>query len=671
MPNRLVEPGQRISREGGSLMLRYLFLGALAFGVWILYELGSAWPTLLLVVVVLLVLGYLLQRWGYQILMFLCKVINHFVPWHRLPLPLAILNLDALRTELREKNLYGTPRRPDLPPVEWKPTVTCSRTNDGSFNDLGDPDMGRAGMRFGRNIPLACAYPDEASLLDPNPREVSRRLLARATFVPATTLNLLAAAWIQFQVHDWLHHESSEKDFHEIPIVGDDDWPQELRPMRVAKTAKSSEATAEFPPTYVNTESHWWDQSQIYGDNEAVQRSLRTGEKGKLKLMVQRVDGQQDLRLEPNPTPGLETIDHTGAFDNYWIGLSILHTLFTREHNAICDRLAAEYPAWDDDRLFATARLVNCALMAKIHTVEWTPGILAHPALQVSMSANWWGLLGENIKKSLGRLSDTEELSGVIGSATDHHTAPYAMTEEFTAVYRMHPLIPDTIAVYSSATGEFIKEKGFTEVQGRHTRPFMQDVTIADLLYSFGIAHPGAIRLHNYPSALRRFERMTPGQPVMDLAAVDILRDRERGVPRYNAFRRLLHKQPANTFSDITSNPTWAREMAEVYGGDIEKVDTMVGLLAEDLPEGFGFSDTAFRIFILMASRRLKSDRFFTKDYTPEIYTRPGLDWIDDNGMASVLVRHYPKLAPALHGVANPFAPWTRLDRIIREPARE
>ena len=37
----------------------------------------------------------------------------------------------------------------------------------------------------------------------------------------------------------------------------------------------------------------------------------------------------------------------------------------------------------------------------------------------------------------------------------------------------------------------------------------------------------------------------------------------------------------------------------------------MVGLFAEPKPPGFGFSDTAFRIFILMVSRRLKSDRFF------------------------------------------------------------
>ena len=39
----------------------------------------------------------------------------------------------------------------------------------------------------------------------------------------------------------------------------------------------------------------------------------------------------------------------------------------------------------------------------------------------------------------------------------------------------------------------------------------------------------------------------------------------------------------------------------------------MPGLYAEPLPKGFGFSDTAFRVFILMASRRIKSDRFLTQ----------------------------------------------------------
>ena len=86
-----------------------------------------------------------------------------------------------------------------------------------------------------------------------------------------------------------------------------------------------------------------------------------------------------------------------------------------------------------------------------------------------------------------------------------------------------------------------------------------------------------------------------------------------------------------------------------------------MGLLAEPFPPGFAFSDTATRVFILMASRRLTSDRFFTTDYTPEVYTQAGLDWVADNDMRSVLLRHFPQLEPALEGVKNPFAPWTRM----------
>ncbi len=101
--------------------------------------------------------------------------------------------------------------------------------------------------------------------------------------------------------------------------------------------------------------------------------------------------------------------------------------------------------------------------------------------------------------------------------------------------------------------------------------------------------------------------------------------------------------------------------MKEVYNDDIERVDLMVGMYAEKPPKGFGFSDTAFRVFILMASRRLNSDRFFTTDYNPRVYTQAGIDWINRNDMGSVLLRHYPELAAPLRGVKNAFAPWVKV----------
>src|SRR5258708_19629520 len=89
----------------------------------------------------------------------------------------------------------------------------------------------------------------------------------------------------------------------------------------------------------------------------------------------------------------------------------------------------------------------------------------------------------------------------------------------------------------------------------------------------------------------------------------------------------------------------------------MDSVDLMIGLYAEPLPPGFGFSDTAFRIFILMASRRLKSDRFFTNDFTPRVYTRARINWIANNTFATVRLRHAPPLGPALPRVHNPFTP--------------
>ena len=61
-----------------------------------------------------------------------------------------------------------------------------------------------------------------------------------------------------------------------------------------------------------------------------------------------------------------------------------------------------------DDELFGTAQLVNSALIAKIHTVEWTPAIVAHPALKIGMRANWWGLLGERLHRLVGRIGSNE-----------------------------------------------------------------------------------------------------------------------------------------------------------------------------------------------------------------------------------------------------------------------
>jgi hypothetical protein len=568
--------------------------------------------------------------------------------WYQLPLLIGGSQLVEMRNELRAKNLHDTeePAEPRQEiPANLDPALRAGRTIDGTFNDLHFPKMGSAGVRFGRNFPLEHTFPDTANFLNPNPRTISRELMTRDTFKPATILNLLAGAWLQFMVHDWFVHARSTDRFADIPTAPDDDYgePSVRVPLSVPDPGP---AGSTRPPAYINLNSHWWDSSQIYGSDPDTAAKLRTKIGGK-------------LRLEPTgllPTDPETGLSFTGFTDNWWIGLAMLHTLFTQEHNYICDLLAHEHGDWNDDQIFTRARLINSALMAKIHTVEWTPAIVPHPIIKRAMTVNWSGLAGEDLQDALKFLDDQELVGGIVGSKADHHSAPYSLTEEFVAVYRMHPLIPDELAFHSLVTGRLLEKRQLAEVAGKRTPSIAERVTMPDLFYSFGTCHPGAVTLHNYPRTLQNLRR-DDGEH-LDLAAVDIFRDRERGVPRYNQFRRLLHKGPVKSFDELTENVEWRKQLKQVYNNDLESVDLMTGLYAEPLPEGFGFSETAFRIFLLMASRRLKSDRFFTDDYRAAVYTDFGIDYLKRNSMLTVLWRHFPQLAPALSGVENAFQPW-------------
>jgi hypothetical protein len=571
------------------------------------------------------------------------------VGWHTLPVPIGIITLRQMRARLRERNLHDTGRPAGLAAsTNGRPQDLTVRTLDGTWTDIDDPVMGAAGARFGRNVPLEHTWPDTDRLLKPNPRTVSLELMTRDTFRPATILNVLAAAWIQFEVHDWFSHGPNERENPiEIELADDDPWPE--HPMKVERTHPDPSAGPDQPQTWVTFDSHWWDGSQLYGRTAEIASKIRAHEDGKLAIGA---DGLLPLDLQ-------EGLDLRDVYGNHWIGLEILNTVFSLEHNAICDRLKAEYPTWGDDQLYDRARLVNSALMAKIHTLDWTPAILPHPTTVRAMHAQWWGLQSEAVAKRFGRLTKNELISGIPGSALNHHDVPFSLTEEFVSVYRLHPLLPDEFTFRSAGDDAIVAEHEFPELNALHARTRLGEVTLPNALYSLGVANPGAVTLHNYPRFLQHLDR--PDGDVMDLAAVDILRSRERGVPRYNDFRELFHRSRVRSFEEMTPNREWQEQLRAVYG-DVDEVDLMVGLYAEELPKGFGFSDTAFRVFILMASRRLNSDRFFTTDFRPEVYTAAGMQWVADNSFRTVLLRHFPQLAPALEGVANPFAPWRRVE---------
>jgi hypothetical protein len=96
------------------------------------------------------------------------------------------------------------------------------------------------------------------------------------------------------------------------------------------------------------------------------------------------------------------------------------------------------------------------------------------------------------------------------------------------------------------------------------------------------MTHASQTTLYNSPHALRHFER--DGE-IVDLAVVDVVHTRRRGVPRYNDFRAGLHMPRINAFEDLTTDPDSLAALKRLYRS-VDEVDTVVGLLAEEPPAG-------------------------------------------------------------------------------------
>jgi hypothetical protein len=617
----------------------------------------------------------------------------------RLPAPLAplvqVLKLAHVRETLFANNLvrtYAADAKTGFGPVpdEPPPWALRWRTADGSWNSLDrdadgrhDPMVGAAYTRFFRNVGddvgLAAVHPREDPANDP----VSVREISRAVFAPvhgrtlAPFLNLWAAVWIQFMNHDWVSHGTSTM-ARTCPLpLADDDPLREYGIDRLDVRTTPGDPTRQaaeqgMPPTYINEVTHWWDGSQIYGSDEKTLESLRSHTGGRLSV-------DDDGLLPVDPATGTEL---TGFSRNWWVAMGAIHTLFVREHNAIADHLAQAYPDWDDDALFHTARLVNVAVMAKIHTVEWTPAVLPNKTLADGMSANWFGLLthlfGGQRKKVLEDIPvSNRELGGILGNPHGRF-AKYGLSEEFAAVYRLHSLLPDSVTIHHHGLADPVDDVPLARTRHAASPRLIAEHGIDNVALSMGLQQCGALVANNYPASL--LDLTLPGEPLVDLGSLDLFRDRERGVPPYNQLRLELGLRRVPGFDELTDDPELAATLRRLYGTHddgrdrIDDMDLLVGTLCEShRPTGFGFGETLFQVFILNASWRLLGDRFFTDDYREEVYTPEGLDWVDRATMKDLLLRHFPTLADTgLANVTNAFEPWDegRLDP-ERHPLRE
>ena len=310
------------------------------------------------------------------------RAINRWRVWHRLPFVLAVANLFALRIDLSGSNLFDTETSP---PDRLPPEVSTSPLPDRRWELQRSIETldGNGETRFGRNMPLAQTFGETPpALYDPNPRLISRELLARREFVPAPTVNVLVAGLVA--VHGPRLAESRRQRKGQSAALlprpeattgrarNDDlaDVPGRLGARRRGAAGDLPQRRDPLVGRIANVRLRSGVQHRVRSRIRQALLPRRQAAFGRDRSSAARSRGPRPIRSGP---------ELAGVNGNWWIGLSVMHTLFMREHNTIVDRLRIEYPDKDGEWLFQKARLVNAALLAKIHTTEWTPALMQMP----------------------------------------------------------------------------------------------------------------------------------------------------------------------------------------------------------------------------------------------------------------------------------------------------
>jgi prostaglandin-endoperoxide synthase 2 len=376
----------------------------------------------------------------------------------------------------------------------------------------------------------------------------------------------------------------------------------------------------------MNTSNHDIDLCQIYGLTEDIARALRTMTGGKLRSQLIHgeeyldylgtMDAQGNYTVKPEyatlpaAVVGVDNIlaGFTGLTPdrreklyatglergNSSVGYVAISTIFMREHNRICDELAKNNPAWSDERLFQTARNINIVLLLKLVIEDYINHILGHKLFVLDHEF-------------------AEE---------EHWYRPNWIAIEFDLLYRWHGLAPDQIAIGA----EKIHPKEF-----RNNNALLEEFGVGTLVQLASSQAAGKIGLSNTPDYLWEAEYRS------------LKMSRDFRLRPYNDYREQFGLPRLLDFTELTSDLALRGKLEELYG-DIDNLEYVVGIFAEEAEEGLLFGDLLNRMVACDAFTQIFSNPLLSRNvYGPATFTQYGLDLIEQTTSIEVLVNRNVK----------------------------
>jgi hypothetical protein len=502
-----------------------------------------------------------------------------------------------LRIEALEDRLV--PSGLDLTGVEW-------RAIDGTGNNAALPDQGAAEtrqIRFGYGAQFPDGFGDAivAAPQRANPRTISNALHAQSGAVySARHLTDWTFQWGQWITHDmdltrsgpqWNTLSTGAAGDFRIPVEDPNDplGPNPI-PFHRSEYDPATGTPDPVPGTtrlnrreVVNSVTSYIDASMVYGSDEVRAAALRTFSGGKLKTSA-------DGKLLPLNTAGLPNADPFGAGAalflagdvraNEQVGLTTVHTLFVREHNRLADRIARLYPDLNDEQVYQLARRIVGAEMQAITYEEYLPAVLG------------------------------------VGHAPDPADAAYdpgvdaSITNSFAhAAFRFgHSQIsPATLLVNNGGhtLGSLSIRDAFFNPEFLGSDPANVARVLKGLASQVGQENDLLL-----VDGVRNSLFGPPGAGGLDLAALDIQRGRDHGLPDYNTMRRLYGLGPVTSFDQINSDPEIQAKLQALFG-TVDNIDLFVGALAEDHLPGSSVGPLVHAIVGNQFERLRDGDRFF------------------------------------------------------------
>lgn len=468
------------------------------------------------------------------------------------------------------------------------------RTIDGSFNNPDHPEWGAAAEPMKRA--MAPAYPvapgtTPARASGPSVRAVSNALSAQPgpIFNPVNASDYLWQ-WGQFLDHDLVETPlANPTEALDIPVPAGDPFfdPMNTGTQVIGMSRSAYEIGGDGMRHQVNEITSYIDASNVYGSDETRADFLRAHDgTGKLKTSAGNLLPFNTAGLPNAPTGSDPTMFIAGDVrTNEQVALIAIHTLFMREHNYWCDRLAAEVPGLTGDEYYERARAIVAAEMQAITYNEFLPLLLGPDAMP--------GYLGYKM-------------------AVD----PTVSNMFATAGYRVgHTMLSSTIMrldatdLESSEGGILLRDAFFSpsEISGNGIESILR-----------GLASQKAQNIDRFIiDDVRNFLFGPPGAGGFDLVALNLQRARDHGIPDYNTIRVAYGLPPIASFNDVNpGDPAVGAALASVYT-NVDEIDPWIGAISEPQAPGALVGETFKRMFVDQFTRLRDGDRFWYTEYLP------------------------------------------------------